>query len=313
MRYVLTGAGQIGTQLAHDLVGAGHEVTVIRRSPSPLPGTTLLQGDAGDPALLHRALTGASAIFHCIHANYSAPAWERALPPREAAVMDAAAATGIPVIFPESVYAYGHGAEHLTERTPPAPVAPLGKVRARLLAQRKAHVARTLSVVAADLLGPTAHPRTSVFPLMVLAPARRGRRAWVMGDPDAPRSATYIPDLARTMIAAAQNAHALAPEGDAVLLAPSLPPLSQREMAQLAAEAARGRTGSSAKQLPVSRIPRAVFAAAGLFSPMARELHNQQYLWDAPAVMESGRLTGEFGVEASSWDTVLAEWVRTGG
>ena len=108
-------------------------------------------------------------------------------------------------------------------------------MRRGLLAAREAHPVRTLSVVAADLLGPTANPQTSVYKMMVLGPARRGRTAWVMGDPDAPRSFTYIPDLSAAMVMAAQRCEALAPGGSAVLMAPSGGPLSQRQMAADAA------------------------------------------------------------------------------
>ncbi len=307
MQYLVTGAGQIGTQLAGDLVGGGHQVSVLRRSAVPLPGTTLIRGDAGDRELLRDAMTGAEAVFHCTHTRYSAKAWERDLPQRERAVMDVAAEYGVPVVFPESVYAFGTGARRLAEDSPPDPVAPLGRVRAALLRNRAAHPAQTLSVVAADLLGPTAAPGTSVFLAMVLTPVARGRRAWVLGDPDAPRSATYLPDLTRAMATAADRADEFAPDGDAVLLAPSLPPLAQREMARRAAEALHGADGVRPVP-PVSRIPAAVFSAAGLVSPMARELHNQQYLWRAPAVMGEGRLVRDFDLRPSSWDDVLAEW-----
>lgn len=307
MQYLITGAGQIGTQLARDLIGRHHEVAVLRRSPVPIPGTTLVQGDAGDRELLREAMAGAEAVFHCTHTRYSAKAWERDLPQRERAVMDVAAEYGVPVVFPESVYAFGMGAQHLAEDSPLDPVAPLGRVRAALLRNRAAHPAQTLSVVAADLLGPTAAPATSVFLSMVLTPVARGRRAWVLGDPDAPRSATYIPDLTRAMATAADRADEFASDGDAVLLAPSLPPLTQREMARRAAKALHGADGVRPAP-PVSRIPAAAFSAAGLFSPMARELSNQQYLWRAPAVVGEGRLVRDFDLRPSSWHDVLAEW-----
>lgn len=363
MRCVITGAGQIGTQLAHDLTAAGHDVTVIRRDGHAPEGTALVRGDAGDREVLQQAVRGASAIFHCIHSSYSAAAWERDLPHREQAVMDVAAQADVPVVFPESVYAFGLAARDLREQdgreraadergrhepdpqmreaadsgtpsastadtasakdlpaAPSVPASPLGRVRARLLAARAAHPARTLSVVAADLLGPTASPGTSVFLSLVLEPAARGRRAWVMGDPDSPRSATYIPDLTQAMIVAAQNAHELAPSGDAVLLAPSLPPLSQRRMAAEAARAAEAASGPEAASRsaitagtaavtpPVTGIPRWVFRAAGFASPMARELGRQHYLWADRAVLHPGRLTAEHGLEPASWEHVLREW-----
>jgi nucleoside-diphosphate-sugar epimerase len=301
MKYLVTGAGQIGRQLVADLSAEGHDVVVLRRGDGAVPGARTVSGDAADRELLRTAAAGASAVFHCVHTSYDAAAWERDLPGRERAVMDAAAELGIPVVFPESVYAFGEGARDLSEDAAWEPASPLGEVRRRLLAAREAHPARTLSVVAADLLGPTANPQTSVYKMMVLGPARRGRTAWVMGDPDASRSFTYIPDLSAAMVVAARRCEALAPGGSAVLMAPSGGPLSQRQMA---ADAARV---SGRRRVRVRRIPRWVFTVGGILSPMMRELGRQSYLWRQPSVLRAGRLTDEYGMTPTPWDAVVRE------
>lgn len=309
MRYLITGAGQIGTQLARDLLAAGHDVVVLRRGSDVEPGARLVRGDAGDPAILRATLTDAdgvpaAAIFHCIHTSYDARAWRRDLPQREAAVMDVAAEAGIPVVFPESVYAFGEGAQDLTENAPLAPVSPLGELRADLLRARRAHAATTLSVVAADLLGPTASPDTSVFLQLVLTPASRGKHAWALGDPDVRRSVTHIPDMTAAMLLAAQHATSLAPTGDAILSAPSPAPLSQRELA------ARTAALTGARPRGISGIPPVILRTAGLFSPMMRELANQAYLWKRQAVLRPGRLTAELGLRATELDTVIGSSLR---
>lgn len=311
MRYVITGAGQIGTQLARDLLAAGHHVTVIRRGTQVEEGAELLRGDAGDRALLQRAVAGptgaVSAIFHCIHTDYDSAAWRQDLPCRETAVMDVAAAAGIPVVFPESVYAFGDRARNLSEPLTSKevqPVSPLGEVRAELLVARAAHPARTLSVVAADLVGPTADPSSSVFELLVFAPALSSRTAWVLGDPEAVRSMTTIPDLTAAMVMAAGAANVLAAEGDAVLTAPSTGPLSQRAMAEGIAQAA------DVRPRPVRKAPWWAVRLAGFFSPTMRELHGNRYLWDAKAVVSPGVLETSYGLEPASWDDVLLDTVR---
>ncbi|MFD5600987.1 NAD-dependent epimerase/dehydratase family protein [Leucobacter sp. NPDC058333] len=300
MHTLITGAGQIGSQLALDLEAAGHTATVLLRGNGAVAGATVRSGDAGDRDQLRAAAVGASAIFHCIHTSYSAKTWRAELPQRELAVMDVAAELGIPVVFPESVYAFGRGARDLSETSPLAPASPLGEVRAELLAARAAHPARTASVIASDLFGPTAEASTSVVLGTVLTPAAAGRTAWVMGDPDAPHAITLIPDLSRAMIAAVP----LATSGDTVLMAPTAEARSQRSMARDGARV----TGQRVR--PVRRIPTAVFAIGGLFSPMARELYHQRYLWNAPSVMRPGRLETELGQRPTPWDQALAEWAR---
>ncbi len=301
MKYLITGAGQIGTQLAHDLAGAGHEVAVLRRRNEAVQGAETITGDAADRDALRKAAAGAEAIFHCIHAPYSAAAWRRELPHREAAVMDAAAELGIPAVFPESVYAFGLGARDLAEGAPIAPVSPLGRVRAQLLEARAAHRARTASVVASDLLGPTSNSKASTVLATILGPASRGERAWALGDPDAPHAVTYVPDLTRAMLAAVP----LAERGGAVLLAPTAPARSQRQMA---ADAAIATRGGGAR---ITRIPAAAFAVCAPFSPTTRELFRQRYLWNAPSELRAGRLTAEFGLQATPWAEVLEEWAQS--
>ncbi|UOR02277.1 NAD-dependent epimerase/dehydratase family protein [Leucobacter allii] len=302
MRALVIGAGQIGRQIVRDLIAEGHEALVLRRAPDAVPGARTTAGDAGDPAALRSAAArGAGpldAIFHCMHAPYSAPAWRRALPQRERAVMELAAELEVPVVFPESVYAFGRGAVDLSERAPIDPASPLGEVRAELLAARAAHPARTASVIASDLIGPTATARSSVVLGLVLSPAAAGRSAWVLGDPDAPHAVTTIPDLSRAMRAAVP----LAAPGGTLLIAPTDTARSQREMASDAARI------SGARARTVRAIPPAALALGGLASPMLREVHRQQYLWEAPSVLRPGRLQSELGLEATPWPAALEEW-----
>lgn len=313
MRYLVTGAGQIGTQLTRDLVAAGHHVTVIRRGADAPDGADLMRGDAGDRDLLRRAVTGGSGsgpaaepvagVFHCIHTSYDARAWATDLPDREQAVMDVAAEAGVPVVFPESVYAFGTVAQDLDDGTVEGavrgdvePASPLGEIRVNLLAARAAHPARTLSVVAADLIGPTADPASSAFHLLVLGPAAAGQRVWMLGDPDVPRSVTWIPDLTAAMVSAAEHAGELAPRGTAVLLAPTTLTMTQRQMAEAVAPDGRAR---------VSHIPWWILRVAGVFSPMMRELRRQRYLWDAPAVLRPGHLEERYGLRPTAQKDVL--------
>lgn len=70
MRYLITGAGQIGAQLARDLAEAGHDAVVLRRRTDAVEGAATIAGDAGDRAAVREAAEGAEAILHCIHAPY---------------------------------------------------------------------------------------------------------------------------------------------------------------------------------------------------------------------------------------------------
>ncbi|WP_312801611.1 ATP-binding cassette domain-containing protein [Corynebacterium variabile] len=126
--------------------------------------------------------------------------------------------------------------------------------------------------------------------------AAAGKRAWVLGDPDVPRSVTWIPDLTAAMVSAAEHAGELAPRGTAVLLAPTALTITQRQMAEAVAPDGRAR---------VSHIPWWILRVAGVFSPMMRELRRQRYLWDAPAVLRPGHLEERYGLRPTAQKDVL--------
>jgi uncharacterized protein YbjT (DUF2867 family) len=69
MRVAVVGAtGTIGRPLVEALTAAGHRVTAISRSGSPVPGTdTVKAADASDAAAMHDALVGAEVVYHLVH------------------------------------------------------------------------------------------------------------------------------------------------------------------------------------------------------------------------------------------------------
>ncbi|GAA1805450.1 hypothetical protein [Brevibacterium celere] len=253
---LVLGFGQIGAQIAADLVRAGTDVRIMTRSqPSetalaaigmpaalasaeialevrPLSGTaspsttapasepvadsgstsvttdgrlSWSQGDASsrEAVLQAAAEVGAEAIFACVHTAYDSRVWARTLPGLEAAILDAAAELDIPVVFPESVYAFAGLTTPITADAPFAPVEDKGRIRQKLLEARTAHPARVASVIAGDLIGATASPTSSVVRLCITERIAAGNRAFVPARTDVPHGITVIDDMAATMIQAA--------------------------------------------------------------------------------------------------------------
>src|SRR5262245_25272043 len=105
--HVVFGAGQIGVPLA-EMVRAGHEVRVVRRSPgTPPAGATLHTGDAGDPAFVDEVARGASVLYHCMNPPYSAGAWRRELPRWRKAMLAASSKSGARVVLLDNIYLLG--------------------------------------------------------------------------------------------------------------------------------------------------------------------------------------------------------------
>jgi nucleoside-diphosphate-sugar epimerase len=276
--HVVIGAGPVGATVALQIAESGRPVRLLTRSGSG-PEHPLIErrrADAGDPAALAQAFVGAEAVFDCMHASaYRADVWRAELPRAEAAVLDAAGRTGAVVVFPESLYAYGHVAGPMTESTPRR--ADFGKpaIRVELLAARDRSATPTVSVAASDFYGPlvrTAHAGERMVPT-VLA----GRTMRVLGDPDAPHSWTYVPDLAAAMIRAADDRSLW----NSFLLAPTAPPLTQRQLVGVYAEVA----GVPAPK--VASLPSALLRLVGTAHRGTREIAEMLYQFEKPFVVDS--------------------------
>ncbi|WP_159622381.1 NAD-dependent epimerase/dehydratase family protein [Ruania rhizosphaerae] len=299
--HIVTGAGPVGSTLALQLAEAGERVRVLTRSGSG-PEHPLVERrrvDASDRTALREACEGAVSIYHCIHGSrYEAATWRAELPAAEQVVMDVAGEVGAVVVFPESLYSYGVVEAPMTESGYGwASGGKLG-VRSDLLAARGAHSTPTVSVAASDFYGPrvrTAHAGERLVPT-VLA----GRRLWLVGSLDQPHSFTYVPDLTRAMIAAAGREELW----NTFLLAPTAPPVTQRELvAQVAraGEVAVPRTGA---------IPVGLMRALGMVSSEMRELAETGYMFDRPFVVDSSRSEGLLGQEPTPLAEGLKETVR---
>lgn len=306
MHHLVIGEGQIGHALIERALADGDTVTVLRRTAAPpQPGVRRVTGDLLDTGALEGAVSGAEAIHACFHAPYDARVWAQELPPRELAVLNTAASAGIPVVFPESMYGFQGGASDLAEGAPLSPRDAKGEVRGQLLAQRRTHDARTLSLVAADLSGPTTvDTGAAVVTAMLIERITADSRPIIVGDPAAPHSLTFVPDLAAAMLHAVRHTDRLAPDGDAVLHAPSAPARSQAELIT----AASALLGVRERRPLV--IPRLAVRALAPLNSFARELHGIAGLWYAPCVLRPGILTTQEDLQPTSWEDALEATVR---
>lgn len=284
---LVIGYGQIGREIASQLAAAGVQTTIATRSPPPsVPVATAaeiahIRTDATDPAQLLQAAAGCDVIFACAHAPYDSRQWIQVLPQMEETIMDAAAKLGIPVIFPESVYAYAGLHSPITESSPFAPVDAKGRIRQQLLEARGTHNAGAASVIAGDLIGATAEPKSSVVRLCITDRIRAGRRALVPARLDVEHGITVIADLAAAMIDAAQSLSGETASGHRLLIAPS----SNPTLAEIVAFT-HDHLGSRALA-PIS-LPKWATRLAGFFDRSRFELYELSPIWYESSVIESG-------------------------
>jgi nucleoside-diphosphate-sugar epimerase len=300
--HVIVGKGPVGTTTAELLAARGHEVRVLSRSGGrSTDAIEHRQVDAVDADALTAATHGAASLYNAVNPAYHR--WATDWPPVAAALLTTAERTGAALVTMGNLYGYGRPTGPMTPETPLAATDTKGRVRARMSAEAfAAHAAGRVRVTearAADFVGPQV-PAGQSHLMRQVAALRRGRRAWVIGDPDVLRSWAYLPDVAATLATLGTDERALG----RVWHVPSTAPRSQRQaLTDLAA-------ALGAPPARVSGIPWPVLRAVGLAVPMIREVVDVRHQFDQEYVIDAAATTATFGLTATPWDDVVAAIVN---
>src|SRR4051794_6819571 len=185
--HVIVGKGPVGSTTAEELVRRGHEVRVLSRSGGrSTDSVEHRQVDATDADALTAATRGSAALYNAVNPAYHR--WPTDWPPVATALLAAAERSGAVLVTMSNLYGYGRPTRPMTPDSPLAATDAKGRVRARMWADAlTAHQAgrgRVTEARAADFVGPQL-PADGSHLNRQLATIRKGRRAWVIGDPDA--------------------------------------------------------------------------------------------------------------------------------
>ncbi|WP_327074663.1 NAD-dependent epimerase/dehydratase family protein [Kitasatospora purpeofusca] len=299
-RHIVIGKGPVGATTARLLDQQGHEVVVLSRSGGD--GSTAL--DVTDTASLRQATKGADVIYNCANPPYHR--WPTDWPPIANALLDAAESAGSVLVTMGNLYGYGPVDTPMTEDLPLAGTGPKARVRIGMwrdaLARHRAGRIRVAEARASDFFGPgvteAGHLAQRMMPALLA-----GRAVRLIGNPDAPHSFTYIPDIARALVRLGTDERAW---GRAWHV-PTAPPLSTREAVRHLCRLA------GLPPTKVGRIPWWPLHLAGLVDPMLGELREVQYQFDRPFVLDSHTYTATFGEMSTPIDEALGatvEWWR---
>ncbi|MFC6357356.1 NAD-dependent epimerase/dehydratase family protein [Luethyella okanaganae] len=294
-RHLVVGTGLIGRELAEQLVARGDTVIAASRSGTVVAGADAMRLDAADADAFGAAAVGADTIFLCTNPPY--PAWATDWPPVFVAAIEAARRSGAGLVLMGNLYAYGVPDGPMTERTPLHPAETKGEVRRDgWFVARAAHERgelRAVEVRASDYFGPnakgTAHLGESFFRAVL-----NSKKAMVVGDPIAPHSWSYLPDIATTLVAAAD----FSSEWGRVWHVPSNEPLSRTEIAAQV----NARYGTSGR---VAGYPPWMLRTLGRFNPTMREVEASSYQFRMPFVIDSAETERLLGVSATPWPEAL--------
>ena len=296
-RHIIVGAGPVGRHVAEVLAARGSEVTVVTRSGTStgIEGVDHERADASDPDQLVALVDGASVLYNCASpANYTT--WPDQWPPLAAALLAAAERTGAVLATTGNLYPYGPVTKPMVEGMPDAATDRKGKIRAAMWADAKAaHDAgriRTVEVRSSDYVGVGVGANGHVSRL--IPKARAGKNVQVIGSAHQPHSWTDVRDVARTLVAAAEDSSALG----RIWHAPTNPPRTQSEAINEVLAA-----GGFAP-VKVTAVPKVVLRTLGLMMPMMREISAMSYQFEAPYILDSSAATAHFGLEPTPWDEV---------
>jgi nucleoside-diphosphate-sugar epimerase len=209
--HVIVGKGPVGTATAELLTARGHRVRVLSRSGgTSTDAVEHRQVDATDADALAAAAHGAAALYNAVNPAYHR--WATDWPPVASALLTAAERTGAVLVTMSNLYVYGAPTSPMGPGSPLAATDLKGRVRIAMwreaLAAHEAGRVRITEARAADFVGPQV-PAAHSHLVRQLPALRRGRRAWVVGDPDALRSWAYLPDVAATLATLGTDERAL--------------------------------------------------------------------------------------------------------
>jgi nucleoside-diphosphate-sugar epimerase len=242
------------------------------------------------------AAKGAAVLYNAVNPQYHR--WATDWPPIATALLTAAERTGAVLVIMGNLYGYGRPTGPMTPDSPLAATDTKGRIRARMwtdaLAAHEAGRVRVTEARAADFVGPQV-PADHSHLMRQLPALEKGRRAWVVGDPDVPRGWSFMDDVAHALVTLGgdERAHGRAWH------VPSAIRTQREALTDLAA--ALGKPAPK-----VSGIPWSVLRAIGVASPMMREVVDVRHQFDQPYVIDATATTATFGLTATPWDDVVA-------
>jgi len=294
---VLGATGGIGGEVARQLLAAGWQVRALRRgSPpagAPQEGLDWVAGDVMNRADVLAAAVGCSVIVHAVNPpGYQR--WAELVLPMIDNTIAAARAQGATIVLPGTVYNYGPSVfPVLQEDSPQQPLTRKGAIRVALedrLQLASQQGCRVLVVRAGDFFGPQVG--NSWFAQGLVKPGQPVKRVYLPGSRGVGHQWSYVPDVARTMVALLQRRDQLAPFASFHTAGHW-----DADGTQMAAAISRVVLRHGGAKPTLRAFPWWLITLASPFVSTLRELREMRYLWQQPVSMNNGKLLALLGQE----------------
>lgn len=303
--HLVLGAGQIGPLVAERLRARGIRVRIARKSatPSRVEGVENVSIDVRDANAVARAAEGADVVYNCTNPLYHQ--WPELLLPMARGIVEGTARAGARLVVLDNVYMYGD-TTRMSEASPMNPRSKKGALRvlaSNLMTEADARGDLQVAIGrAADWFGPAA-TLSMIFGDRFFQRVLAGKSAQCFGDPDMLHSYSYTPDVADGLVALG-----LGTDGSGARGVWMLPVNTAESTRATVARFARAMK----REIAISRVPTWALRAAGLVSPLLREVAEMAYQWEQPYVVDDAKFRDTFGFGPTPWDPAVATTVAWG-
>jgi nucleoside-diphosphate-sugar epimerase len=295
-RHVVLGAGPVGRAIVSSLSSRGIKATVISRSGTFVEGASAVAADVLDATTLRSLISGAEAVYQASQPKYHR--WPEEFPAFQESIVSAVRGSDAVFVAVENLYGYGPVIGPLAESLPLVATGRKGKVRGDLWqALKNEHDSGRMKVTAgraSDFFGPFV--QDSAVGGRYFGSLLKGKKAGVLGNPDALHSYTFVQDFGDALVRLALDDRSL---GRAWHV-PNAPAVTNQKFLELAAQAIGVEPKSQKLGLPLMKV-------LGLFNPAVRELPEMLYEWNEDYIVDHSAYASTFGDHA----TPLVESIAT--
>ena len=296
---ILGARGRFGRAAAQAFADAGWKVIGQLRpgAETPrIPGVQWLPAEPGDTATLAASARAASVVVQGLSPVYTNRAWRTEVPRLTQAAIDISRELGALLMLPASVYNFGDSMPaRLEEDTPQRPSTAKGRMRQaseqQILAATRDGRMQAVVIRGGDFFG---SGTGSWFDQVMVKKLHQGAFTYP-GRLDVPTSWAYLPDMARSFVAVAQQRERL-PAFETLHFAGHQ--LTGRQWADVVAQVAREQGWLPAgRDLKVTSVSWTQMRLLGLVVPVLAALCEMRYLWRLPYRLVNKRMLALAGPE----------------